>query len=61
MMQSVKTRLEVWLLRVAAAIVRGRNVQRSMVVSRSDNNRMFEMGYELDKIADRMADGYANQ
>jgi hypothetical protein len=49
---------EAWLIRIAAKIVRGRNVQRAMVVSRADNNWMFETGYELDKIADRITSGY---
>lgn len=51
-------RIEAWLLRIAAAILAGRNIARSAVASRRDNNAMWEMGYELRKIADRIEDGY---
>jgi hypothetical protein len=54
----LKARYEAFLLRVAKSIVLGRNVARSPVVSRHDNNAMFEMGYELGKIADRIEAGY---
>ncbi|WP_426994437.1 hypothetical protein [Methylomonas sp. CM2] len=54
----MKAIFEAWLIRIAAKIIRGRNVQRAMVVSRADNNWMSEAGYELGKIADRIASGY---
>jgi hypothetical protein len=41
--------------------VLGRNVTRSPVVTRRDNNEMFNMGFELGKIADRIASGYKNE
>lgn len=53
-------KLEARLIRLAAAIVKGRNVARSPVVSRSDNNWMFEAGYELEHIADRIEAGYSD-
>jgi hypothetical protein len=59
--RALKARYEAFLLRVAKSIVLGRNVARSPVVSRSDNNVMFEMGYELGKIADRIASGYKDE
>jgi hypothetical protein len=57
----LKARYEAFLLRIAVAIVSGRNVARSPVVSRRDNNAMFEMGFELKKIADRVSTGYENE
>jgi hypothetical protein len=54
----LKARWEAFLIRVAARIVRDRDVHRAMVVSRADNNRMFELGYELDAIAKRIESGY---
>ncbi|WP_198386600.1 hypothetical protein [Burkholderia ubonensis] len=57
----MKARYEAFLLRVAKAIVLGRNVQRAPVVSRVDNNAMFEMGYQLESIAKRIETGYENE
>ncbi|KVP17319.1 hypothetical protein WJ84_03560 [Burkholderia ubonensis] len=57
----LKARYEAFLLRVAKAIVLGRNVQRAPVVSRVDNNAMFEMGYQLESIAKRIETGYENE
>ena len=59
--RALKARYEAFLLRVAKSIIFGRNVARSPVVSRRDNNAMFEMGYELGKIADRIAAGYKDE
>lgn len=53
-----KAAYEAWLLRLAAAIVGGRNVARARVVSRRDNNHMFEMADELRAIAERIRRGY---
>jgi hypothetical protein len=50
--------LEVWLIRLAAAILMGRNVPRSMVVSRRDNNDMWYMAEKLEDIADRISRQY---
>lgn len=57
----LKARYEAFLLRVAKAIVLGRNVARSPVVTRRDNNAMFNMGFELGKIAERIETGYQNE
>lgn len=54
----MKARFEAFLLRVAKWIVLGRNVARSPVVSRRDNNAMFEMGFALEEIAKRIETGY---
>lgn len=56
-MPDLKARFEAALLRLAAWIL-DRNVQRSLVISRSDNNRIFEMPYDLRAIADRVEKGY---
>lgn len=57
----LKARLEASLIRLAKHILLGRNVTRSAVVSRQDNNAMFEMGWELEKIASRIETGYLNE
>ena len=57
----LKSRYEAWLLHLASRIVLGRNVTRAPVVSRKDNNAMFEMGWELKKIARRIETGYADE
>lgn len=54
----LKAQYEAWLLRLASRIVLGRNVTRAQVVSRQDNNAMFEMGWELKRIAHRIETGY---
>ena len=54
----MKAWFEATLLRIAAAIVGDRNVTRAPVVSRADNNAMFEMAFDLRKIADRIERGY---
>lgn len=54
----LKARFEAFLIRVAKAIVLGRNVQRSAVVSRGDNNAMWDMGWQLEDIAKRIEKGY---
>lgn len=55
---SIKAKLEAALLRLAKRILLGRNVTRALVVSRRDNDEMFEMGWELGKIAQRIETGY---
>lgn len=57
----LKARYEAWLLRLASRIVLGRNVTRAPVVSRKDNNAMFEMGWELKHIAHRIETGYKDE
>lgn len=56
-MPDLKARFEAALLRLAAWIL-DRNVQRARVISRSDNNRIFEMPYDLRAIAARVEKGY---
>lgn len=59
----MKHRVRAWfegaLLRIAASIVLGRNVRRASVVSRKDNNYLFEVGFELNAIAGRIESGYS--
>ena len=49
---------EAWLILLAAKILSGRNVHRSPVVSRRDNNQMFEISGELEEIARRISKNY---
>lgn len=53
-----RRKAEAWLILLAAWILSGRNVHRSPVVSRSDNNKMFEMAGEIEQIADRISKNY---
>ncbi|MGS7252355.1 MULTISPECIES: hypothetical protein [unclassified Pseudomonas] len=54
----LRRQLESALILLAAWIIGGRNVTRSGVVSRRDNNDMYAMAEKLEDIADRIADGY---
>ncbi|MET3051880.1 hypothetical protein ABXV19_08645 [Pseudomonas alkylphenolica] len=54
----LRRRFEAALIRLAIAILMGRNVTRSLVVSRRDNNDMWHMAEKLEDIADRIARGY---
>ena len=54
----LQRKLEAALIRLAVAILMGRNVTRSPVVSRRDNNDMYYMAEKLEGIADRIARGY---
>lgn len=54
----LRRKLEAALIRLAIAILMGRNVTRSPVVSRRDNNDMYYMAEKLEGIADRIARGY---
>lgn len=54
----LRRKLEAALIRLAIAILMGRNVTRSPVVSRRDNNDMYYMAEKLEGIADRIACGY---
>jgi hypothetical protein len=58
MRHKLKARFEAALIRFAAYVLERRNVPRAPVVSRQDNNAMFEMGYDLRKIAQRIEQGY---
>lgn len=57
-MKKFKARWEAFLIRVAKYILLERNVVRSPVVSRRDNNEMWAMGWRLHDIANRIEDGY---
>jgi hypothetical protein len=54
----VRRRLEAELILLAAWLLAGRNVQRSGVVSRRDNNEMGYMAEKLEGIADRIKRQY---
>nr|WP_315447957.1 hypothetical protein [uncultured Pseudomonas sp.] len=54
----IRRKFEAWLILLAARILSGRNVQRSPVVSRRDNNQMFEIAGELEEIAQRISTNY---
>ena len=54
----MRARFEALLIRFAAWIVLNRNVKRCKIVSRRDNNQMFEMGWQLKNIAKRIETGY---
>ncbi|MFJ2539415.1 hypothetical protein [Pseudomonas sp. NPDC087614] len=58
MKRFVRRKFEAWLILLAAKILSGRNVQRSPVVSRRDNNQMFEIAGELEEIAQRISTNY---
>ncbi|MBT9236842.1 hypothetical protein KKQ11_13450 [Pseudomonas sp. MG-2] len=54
----LRRQLESALILLAAWIIGGRNVTRSGVVSRRDNNDMYAIVEKLEDIAERIADGY---
>ncbi|CAD5376769.1 conserved hypothetical protein [Pseudomonas sp. OF001] len=54
----IRRKFEAALIRMAAWVLIGRNVQRCKVVSRRDNNDMWYMGERLESIAGRMSSGY---
>jgi hypothetical protein len=54
----LRRKIEAWLILLAAKILSGRNVRRSPVVSRRDNNQMFEIAGELEDIAQRISKNY---
>lgn len=54
----LRRRLEAAIIVLAAWIINGRNVQRSGVVSRRDNNDMRYMAEKLEGIADRIKRQY---
>lgn len=55
-----RKRYEAALIKLAAWILLERNVPRSPVVSRQDNNKMFEMAYTLKDIESRIRTDYNN-
>jgi hypothetical protein len=54
----MKRYFEALLIKLCADILLRRNVHRAMQVSRRDNNRMFEMAWELKAIAKRIETKY---
>lgn len=54
----IRRRLEASMILLAAWLLVGRNVQRSGVVSRRDNNDMGYMAEKLEGIADRIKRQY---
>ncbi|WP_070962736.1 hypothetical protein [Vibrio sonorensis] len=52
-----KKHYEAWLLLRAAKIL-NRNVERSPVINRRDNNYLFEVEFELKAIAQRIKSEY---
>ena len=58
MKQLIRRKLEAWLILLAAKILIDRNVQRSAVVSRRDNNDMWAMAEKLETIAKRISKDY---
>ena len=54
----VSRHFEAWLILLAAKILLDRNVQRSAVVSRRDNNEMWYMAEKLEQIAKRIRNKY---
>ena len=58
MKQLIRRKLEAWLILLAAKFLIDRNVQRSAVVSRRDNNDMWAMAEKLEAIAKRISKKY---
>lgn len=54
----IRRKFEAWLILLAAWILSGRNVHRSAVVSRRDNNDMYGMAEQLEAIAKRISKNY---
>lgn len=54
----LRRRIEAWLILLAAKILIDRNVQRSAVVSRRDNNDKWAMAEQLEAIAKRISKKY---
>ena len=54
----MRKHFEVLLIKIARKILIGRNVQRSAVVSRKDNNAMWVMAEKLENIEKRMLNNY---
>lgn len=51
-------KVEVFLIKLAAKILIGRNAKRAKYVSRRDNNDMWYMAEKLESIALRMENKY---
>jgi hypothetical protein len=57
----IKRHYEAWHVMRASKILMDRNVTRSMVVSRRDNNDMWYMAERLESVAKRMRENYENE
>jgi hypothetical protein len=55
---NIRAAFEAFMIRVAISILKGRNVERAMVVSRKDNNHMWAMTEHLEWIEKRIRTGY---
>ena len=58
MKKYIRTRFEVFMVKIARKILIDRNVHRSAVVSRADNNEMWAMSEKLESIEKRMLNNY---
>ena len=58
MKRLIRRKIEAWLILLAAKILIDRNVERSAVVSRRDNNAMWAMAEQLEDIAKRISRKY---
>ena len=58
MKRLIRRKFEAWLILLAAKILIDRNVQRAAVVSRRDNNDMWDMAEQLEAIAKRISSNY---
>jgi hypothetical protein len=54
----LRRKFEAAMIHLAIAILMGRNVTRSLVVSRRDNNDMWYMAEQLEGIAKRISTNY---
>lgn len=50
---------EILLLRLALYIIKGRNVSRSLYISRRDNNKLWSAGEHLEETIKRMKHNYS--
>lgn len=58
MKRLIRRKIKAWLILLAVKILKDRNVQRSAVVSRRDNNDMWVMAEQLEAIAKRISKKY---
>ena len=59
-MSKVKKWIELALLNIAYQIIYKRNVERSLFISRSDNNELSYMCEKIEGIYSRMRNDYKN-
>jgi hypothetical protein len=52
--------LELLFIKIAIMILKGRNVERAMIISRRDNNDMWAMSERLEIIMGNIKSGYKN-